>query len=159
MSLSCFGRVAPGEIPERLAGVAPRREVPAEHPLDDGGGVVRLHVAIDLAADVLIGAVAPAEEEVVAFHHVIVVVDRDLGAEQADVADVVLRARVRAAGHVDVERHVEFEPGVEVVGDGQGMPLRVGGGELAAEVPRAGDEAGADLRRLPGEAQGLDLAA
>ena len=90
MSLSCFGRVALGEIPERLAGVAPRREIAAEHPLDDGGGVVRLHVAIDLAADVLIGAVAAAEEEVVAFHHVIVVVDRDLGAEQADVADVVL---------------------------------------------------------------------
>src|SRR5271166_6861971 len=58
---------------------------------------------------------------------------------------------------MDVERRVKLEPGVEVVGNREGVPLRVGRGELTAKVPGAGYESGADLGRLPAEAQGLDL--
>ena len=70
--------------------------------------------------------------------------DRHPAAEQPDVADVVLRARVRAAGQVDVDRRVEADPRLHPLGDRQRRVLGVGGRELAAGVAGAGDQAGAD---------------
>ena len=55
-------------------------------------------------------AEAAADDDVVALDRVAVVADRDLRADQADVADVVLGAGMMAAGQVDVDRRVEREP-------------------------------------------------
>src|ERR687888_632021 len=67
----------------------------------------------------------------------------DLGAEEADVADVVLRAGVRAAGEVHIDRRIQRYRALEVIADGERMPLGVTRRELAAGVAGAGDDAGA----------------
>src|SRR5512138_3985897 len=56
----------------------------------------------------------------------------DLRAEEPDVADVVLGAGVGAAGEMDVHWLRDLQPGIHVIGDRQGMRLRVARGELAA---------------------------
>ena len=60
-----------------------------------------------LAADPGVLGEPAADDDVVALDRVAVLADRDLGADQADVADVVLGAGMVAAGQVDVDRHVE----------------------------------------------------
>ena len=63
-----------------------------------------------------------------------------------------------AAGQVDVDRLVDVEERIEVVGDGERVAFRVRHRELAAAIAGAGDEPGAHRRGLPGEAAGLDAA-
>ena len=76
--------------------------------------------------------------------------DLDLGAEQADVADVMLGAGMVAAGQVDVDRLVERRAAPR---GGRRSPARGAlvsdAGELAAGVAGAGDQAGADAGRVP----------
>src|SRR5271157_1985925 len=67
-----------------------RGQVATEHPLDDLGRVLGPHLAVDLAADVLVRPVAAAEEDVISLHHVVTL--GNLGPQQADVTDVVLGA-------------------------------------------------------------------
>ena len=81
---------------------------------------------------------------------------RDLAGQQADVADIVLGARMMAAGEMDVDRQVDRDARLEIVGEPQRMALGVGGGELAAGIAGAGDQAAADRARLDAEAQRLD---
>ena len=61
-----------------------------------------------------------------------------------------------AAGEVDVDRPVELDARLAPARDLLGVALGVGGGELAAGVAGAGDEAGADRARLGREAELLD---
>ena len=58
---------------------------------------------------------AAADVDVIALDHVLAA--STLVAEQADVADVVLGAGVRAAGEVDVDRLIERDARLEVVGE------------------------------------------
>ena len=55
-----------------------------------------------------------------------------LAGDHADVADIVLRAGVVAAGQVDVDRRIERQPRLDMRRDRLGRALGVGGGELAA---------------------------
>src|SRR5207248_6975323 len=133
----CSSDLVPAdEVIERLVAVAVV-EVGPQHPLDDGRRLVGRDGAEDLAAEVLVGPVAAADEDVVAFDRL--VAGLDLGAEQADVAEVVLGAGVRAAGQVDVDGLIQLDPALDVLGDGQGVALGVRRGELAAGVASAGD--------------------
>ena len=75
--------------------------------------------------------------------------DLHLGAEQADVAHVVLGAGVRAAGEVDVHRLVERHARVEPAHELDGVALGVGAGELAIGAAGAGDEAALQVRLPP----------
>src|SRR5205823_14782990 len=97
------------------------------------------------SSEPLLGAGTTANEHVVAFDYV--VPGLDLGAEQADVGDVVLRAGIRAAGQMHVERLVERDRCLEPFGEPERLALGVGQGELAAGVAGAGDEAAADRAR------------
>ena len=101
----------------------------------------------DLAAERFVVAEAAANEDVVAFFGF--AGDFDGGAEEADVADVMLGAGVRAAGEMDVDRLIEGEFFLEVIGEFAGVFFGVGGREFAIGVAGAGDEAAADVALAP----------
>ena len=61
-----------------------------------------------------------------------------------------------AAGEMDVDRRVERDARLAPARDLLGVALGVGGGELAAGIAGAGDEAGADGVGLDGEAERFD---
>ena len=123
------------------------REIGLEQPLDRLRRVLGLEVVIDLLPDIGIGTEAAAGEEMIALdryrrprRH------RTFARDQADIADVMLRAGMVAAGEMDVERRVDVDARLAPVADLGGMALGVGGRELAAGIAGAGDQAGADLR-------------
>src|SRR3954454_19126634 len=87
-----LARVAFHKTLEGLARAGAVHKVRAEHSLEHARGVGGGHVTVNLAADLLPVAVAASDVNVVALDHV--VTDGNLRAEQADVADVVLGARV-----------------------------------------------------------------
>ena len=118
--------------------------------------VLGLHVAIELAGKRRVRAEAAADQDVIALDGVAVLGGLHLAGEQADIADVVLRAGMMAAGEMDVHRAVELDARLAPARDLLGVALGVGGRELAAGVAGAGDEAGADRARLGGEAERLD---
>ena len=89
-------------------GPARRREVGAQQRLDAGRRILGLHGLPDLRADLRVLGEAAADHDVVALDGVALLRDDDLGADQPDIADVVLGAAVVAAGEVDVHRHVEL---------------------------------------------------
>ena len=94
------------------------------------------------------------DEDVIAFDHVFT--DGHLGGQQADVADIVLGARIGAARHVDIERLIERHPVGKIIGNRQGVALRVGGGILATGTAGASDQAGADVGGRPMEPRLFD---
>ena len=122
------------------------------------GACFGAHVHEDLARQSDVHAGAAANQHVVALDRVAVVVDRHLAGDQADVADIVLRAGMMAAGEMDVHGRVELDARFAPARDLLGMPLGVGGGEAAADIAGAGDEAGADRARADREPQRLDAA-
>ena len=68
----------------------------------------------------------------------------DLAGQQPDLADEMLRAGMMAAGEMDVDRRVERDARLAPARDLLGVALGIGGGELAAGIAGAGDEAGAN---------------
>ena len=80
-----------------------------------------------------------------------------LAGQQTDVGDEMLRAGMVAAGQMNVDRRVERDARLAPLRDLFGMALGVGGGEFAAGVAGAGDQAAADRVGLDGEAERLDL--
>src|SRR6185437_3942580 len=101
----------------------------------------------DTPADRAVLARPAADAQVIAFDRLVAGLHpRRL---QADVADVVLGARVLAAGQVDVQRLIERESLVEVVRQKLGVALRVGAGILAPLAAGAGDEPRAHAGRSP----------
>ena len=77
----------------------------------------------DLAAEGFVFGKAPADEDVVALFGF--AGDFDGGAEEADVAHVMLSAGIGAAGEVDVNGLVEFDFFIEVVGEFDGVGFGV----------------------------------
>ena len=123
-------------------------EIGFQQLLDRLRRVLGLEVVIDLLPDIGMRTEAAAGEQMIALDGVVLLADRHLGGDQADIADVVLRAGMVAAGEMDVERRVDVDPRLAPVADLGGVALGVGGGELAAGIAGAGDQAGADLRGL-----------
>ena len=156
ISVSAANLVAAGERLEGLVGRGAAREIDLQHALDGLRRVVRLHVAIELAGERRVRAEAAADQDVIALDGVAVLRGLHLAGEQADVADVMLRAGMMAAGEMDVDRPVELDTRLAPARDLLGVALGVGGREPAAGVAGAGDEAGADRARLGGQAELLD---
>src|SRR5262249_33725628 len=129
--------VTPGESQERLLARGPMRGKGAQDALDGLRSLFRFCIAVNLSPDGPIGAEAAADVDVVTLDGVAVVRDRDSGAEQPDVADVVLSAGIWAAGKVDVHRAVERQPRLAPMGNLLGMALGVGKGETAAGIAGA----------------------
>src|SRR5215813_8734486 len=131
--------MAAREREERLV-VGAMREIGLEQALDGRRRVLRLHVAIDLPRQRRIGPEAATDMDVIALDGVAVVGACNLAGEEADVANVVLRAGMVAAGEVDVEGTVESDARLAPARDLLGVTFRVRGGEAAADVAGAGHE-------------------
>src|SRR5579872_6165654 len=118
--------------------------------------ILRLDVAIDLLPDLGVGTETASGIQMVAFNGIVVVAEGNLGREKADIADVMLGAGVVAAGQMNVQRRVEFDPPVAPVADRGRVSLGVGSGKLAAGIAGASDQSGAKLRRFDREPDRLD---
>src|SRR6516225_10121233 len=141
---------------ERLPVRGAMREIGLEHTLDGGRRVFSLDVAVDLPSESLVGTEAAADMDVVALDGVAVLRDRHSGAEEPDVADIVLSAGIGAAREVDVYRAVELQPRLAPVRNVLAVALGVGERETAADIAGAGDETGANRGRLGRKAQRRD---
>src|SRR3989442_8115791 len=151
-----FRTVALREALKAFFGRSAPFEVGAQEPLDCGGCFIRRDIAQYFAPEPARVAEAAASEQVITLDFGIV--GRDLGREQADIADMVLRAGIRAAGEMNVERRVDLEARIEMVGDREGVALGVARRELATGVASAGDDSGANRGDLGAQAdrrQGL----
>src|SRR5690606_27131881 len=151
--LEFLERVAAGPLDEGFAEGALLFEG-VEEAGDGGVHLLGTEAAEECAADALLVVHAAADDQVVAFGAVL-----ELGADEADVAAVVLGAGVRAAGEVDVERAAGFGAFAEVFDEGDGVGLGVGGGVFAAAVAGAGDDAAGEQIGLGGGAVAGDGAA
>src|SRR5262249_55643746 len=101
-------------------------EIGFEHPLDWRRRVVGFDLAADFAAALRVRAEAAADMDVVRLRLIPVVRSLRLGAKKPDIADVVLRAGIRAAGEVDVERGIERDAALAPLHNRFGMALGVG---------------------------------
>ena len=98
-----------GEGEEGFVGRGAVRQIGLEHALDGPRRVLRLDVAVDLARQRGVRPEAAADQDVIALDGVAVLGGRHLAGDQADVADVMLRAGMMAAGEMDVDRAVELD--------------------------------------------------
>jgi hypothetical protein len=121
------------------------REIGFQKFLDGLRRVFGFEVVIDLPPNIGIRAERSAGKQVIAFDGVIALTDRHFRTDQADVADVMLRAGMVAAGQMNVQRCVDGHPWLAPVADLGRMALGIGRRELAAGIPGAGDQPGADL--------------
>src|SRR6266567_2849868 len=117
-----------GERDERFVGL-PFCEIRLEHAFQQHGKFVERNAGENLFADARVRATATAENDVVTFHRF--AAEIDLHALQSDVADVVLRAGIGAAGEVDVEGMIEVNAFVEMRRERERLPFRIGGGPFA----------------------------
>ena len=137
--------VAARESGEGFVRRSPAGDPALQHALDELRRVFGLHVAAELAADGGVRPEAAADIDVIALDGVALVGESETrAAEQPDVADIVLRAGVMAAGEMDIDRLIDRDAVFAPRGDLLGVALGVGGGEPAPAIAGAGDEAGAD---------------
>src|SRR2546429_5008852 len=68
----------------------------------------------------------------------------------------MLRTGVMASGEMDVDGRVECDAVLAPACDLLGMPLGIGGGEFAADIARAGNEAGTNRGGADGQAERFD---
>src|SRR5258708_29933376 len=146
--------MAIGEVLEAL-GRPPFGEIGAQHRLDPIWQLRSRNRRPDLAADAALIAGAAADIDGVALDHVLAL--GHAHAEQADIADIMLRAGMRAAGEMDIERLVERQPGVEMLDERRGVALGVARRKLTSRVAGAGDDTAAQVARRPIEPKGLYL--
>src|SRR5579863_6555156 len=151
------GDVVPrGELEETFGGAFAPGEIGLQQSFDELRRGIGLHVAEDLAADLSVRPEAAADDDVIAIDRVAVGIDRDAGAAEPDVADVMLRAGMVTAGQMDVDRLIEPDAALAPFGDLFRMALGVGGRKFAAARAGAGDKAGTDAGGAPVEADRLD---
>src|SRR5215469_9656496 len=132
------------------------REISLEHALDGLRRILGFDIAVDFRRDRRVRAETATDVNVVALDRVAVFGDLHLAGEQADVADVMLGAGVVASGEMDVDRIVERDAAFAPARDLLGVPLGVGGGELATDIAGAGHESCANRVRTGGEAERFD---
>ena len=148
--LGAADAVHPGA--EHLAGLALVVEAPDDADGGLGGVLGRQAQRLLAEVDLLLADVA-AEQHLVAGGGL--AVGPALGAEEADVGDVVLAAAVRAAGDVGADAADVGQAGlVEGGADGVGQAAALGDGEVAGVGARAGDDVAGQLGARLGHADG-----
>ena len=132
-----------GELREALA-VAALVEPAGDEPADDVVEQVGADAPEDRAADAGVAAEATAQVDLVRLVPGAALVANGAALE-ADVADPVLRAGVRAAVEMELELgDVVPEAALEPLDQACEPRLRLGDGEVAVRLARAADRAGAD---------------
>src|SRR5258708_3453612 len=101
------------------------RQIGFQQLLDGLRRVFRLEIVIDLLPDIGVRTEPSASEQMIAFDGVVLLTDRHLRGDQADIADVMLRAGMVATGKMDVERGVDIDPRLAPVADRSRMALGV----------------------------------
>ncbi len=76
------------------------RKIRLQQSLDRLRRILGLDAVIDLLPDIGIRAKAAAREQMIALDGIDILADINLGRDQPDIADVVLRTGVMAAGHI-----------------------------------------------------------
>src|SRR3954449_2235214 len=131
-------------------------EIGLEQLFNRFGRILGFDVAINFSAQIGVGAEAATCEQVIAFHALVVVANRDSGGDQPDIADVVLRAGMMASRYMDVERSIDRNSRLAPVADLGSMTFGVRRRKFAAGIPGAGNQSSADLRGLDREPYRLD---
>src|SRR3954463_6023908 len=114
------------------------REIGLQQSLDRLRRVFRLEVVIDLLPDIGVRTKAATGEQMITLDRIDILADIHLRGDQADIADVVLRAGVMAAGDVDVERRLDVDARLAPVADLGGMKLGVRRGKPASGIAGTG---------------------
>src|ERR1700677_402491 len=123
--------MAPCEGIKALRAIGAMPEIGFQQTLHRYGRLIGLDVAQHFSADRPFIAEAAAEDDMIAIDGVAFFIDGDARADQADVADIMLRAGMMAAGEMDVDGLVERDPVLAPARDILGMALGVGSGEFA----------------------------
>src|SRR5215210_3271296 len=89
------------------------------------GGILSLHVAINLLTESGVRSEPATCEHVIALHALVLFANRDFRGDQPDIADVVLRAGMMAAGQMDIERRVDPNLRVAPIADLGGVALGI----------------------------------
>src|SRR3981081_1954277 len=98
------------------------RQVGFQKPLDGPRRVLGLEIVVDLLPDIGIRTEAATGKQVIAFDGVVAAfTDGHLRPDQSDIADVMLRAGMVAAGEMDIERRVDLDARLAPVADGGGV--------------------------------------
>src|SRR5215510_10513867 len=116
-------------------------EICFQDSLDRPRRILGLDVAIQFASKRGIWPEAAADQHVVALDRIGILIVLHLAGQEADLGNEVLRARMMAAGQMDIDGRVKRNARLAPLGDVFGMPLGVGGGELATGIAGAGDKA------------------
>src|SRR6516164_3543672 len=135
------------EIGEAFLRACAVGEIGLEYPFDCRRRIVGFDVAIDLAAALRLRTKAAADMDVIGLGLILVVGAlglANLGAKKPDIADVMLRAGIRATGEMNVERGIERHAAFAPLRDRFGVPLGIGHRQAATGIAGAGDETGAD---------------
>ena len=115
--------VTPGEVLKRLTR-EPVLEIFEQHCLQSGFQLLHGHAGEYLATERLLVAEAAADKNVIAFE--CLAGNFHLGAEQPDVANVMLRTGMRTAREMNVQRMIEVKFLFQVGRDLQRVTFRVG---------------------------------
>src|SRR5262249_16108364 len=132
------------------------REIGLEHALDGLRRILGFDVVVDLRRDRRVWAETATDVNVVALDRVAIFGGLHFAAQQSHVTHLMLRAGVMASGEMDVDRAVERDTAFAPARDLLGMPLAVGGGELATDIAGAGDESRANRIRAGAQAERFD---
>src|ERR1700704_2894304 len=88
-------------------------EISLQQLLDRSRRVLGLEIMKDLLPDIGLRTETAAGEQMIALDRIVGIITlagRHFGRDQADIADVVLRAGMVAAGQMDVERLIDIDP-------------------------------------------------
>src|SRR5262249_12277690 len=107
------------------------REVGPEHCVGRLPRIPGFDRPAGLPRDRSVWAETATDVNMVALDRVAIFGGLHFAGQQSDVADIMLRAGVMASGEMDVDRAVERDTAFAPARDLLGMPLGVGGGELA----------------------------
>ena len=143
--------MARGESLEAFVAVDAMGHPCPQQPLDRLWRIAGAHIRLQQATNGALCAKAAAHMQMIAFDLIAFVVNRHLGADKADVADIMLGAGMVAAGKVDVDWQVNAHPRIHMISNAQGIALGVGGRKFAAGGTRAGYEASAEIRHACGK--------
>src|SRR6267378_3989510 len=108
------------------------REICFQQFFDGLWRVLSPEVVINLLPYIGIRTEPASCEQMIALDGILFLADRHLRADQADIADVMLRAGMVAAGEMDVERRVDRHPRLAPVADRSRMALGIGRRKFAA---------------------------
>ena len=121
-----------GEGLEGFAGVDAICRPRTQQRLDHFGRVAGSNIGLQQSPYGALCAKAATHMQMITFDLIALIVHGDLGADEPDVADIVLCAGMVAAGEVDVDREVYAQARIHVISDAQCVALGVGSCEFAA---------------------------